>query len=397
MTIQSKSWLSQSVLCRILCAEFFLFLIFVFPSWALEKNSKDIAAIDSRLNQTQAASEVKKGNYARAVDLLQQALKQSSQSASLRQNLSVVLADWGRVLWEQKKIVDAADKLKQAVEADFKNGPAWFLMGDIAYLHQSDFRSAVLYWKKALPLAPAPIQKQIIERISRAELDGHLEQGYVSITSSHFDVRFPSGFKKEEALRLSQYLEREYSKFSDELKINPAQLTLIIYEKQSFDRLTGARDETLGLYDGRIRIGSREVHGPYESIILSHELAHAFLQHAFGNHLPIWIQEGYAQAKEPVRMLTDNEKRIEKELKSGTGWIPLKWLDRKFSQPSNLEDVSRSYLQARLTIAAILEKSANGVAFQQFLGRVSKGETMKEAFEASFKGMSWNSIEYGRF
>ena len=390
----------RSVLCRFFCVQislFFIQLIFVFPSWALENNPKGIAAIDPRLYQTQAASEVKKGNYARAVDLLQQALKQSSKSASLKQNLSAALADWARLLWDQKSIADAADKLKQAVEADSKNGPAWFLMGDIAYLHQSDFKSAVLYWKKALPLAPSPIQKQIIERISRAELDGHLEHGYVSITSTHFDVRFPSGFKKQEAERMSQYLEGEYAKFSRELKINPPQLTLIIYEKQSFDRLTGAHDETLGLYDGRIRIGSREVHGPYESIILSHELAHAFLQHAFGNHLPIWIQEGYAQAKEPVRILTEDQKRIEKELKSGTGWIPLKWLDRKFSQPANLEDVSRSYLQARLTIAAILKKSVDGVGFQQFLGRVSKGEPLKEAFEASFNGLSWNSIEYGRF
>jgi hypothetical protein len=131
-------------------------------------------------------------------------------------------------------------------------------------------------------------------------------------------------------------------------------------------------------------------------MILSHELAHAFLQHAFGNDLPIWIQEGYAQAKEPVRILTSGQKRIEAELRSGTGWIPLKWLDRKFSQPVNLEDVSRAYLESRMVVAFLL-KQRDASAFQSFLSQMAGGKEVRTSFETAFQGLSWSSVEYGRF
>lgn len=370
----------------------FLFSLMVSPFLFATENSQ----INVRAIQAQAQSETQKGNHVRAVELLRQTLKAAPNSMAIKMNLSQALTDRANQLFSQKQMDAAVAHLHEAVAVEPKNGPAWFFLGDIAYLNQNNFQTAVSYWKKALPLAPAQIQKQINERISRAEIDRHLEQGYVSFSTTHFEIRFSKDVPKKEVSRVGDYLEAEYAKFSTELNMTPPKLTLIIYPKQSFDRITGSHDETLGLYDGRIRIGSRELNSKYESTILSHELAHAFLQHAFGSGLPIWIQEGYAQSKEPVRFLTTEEKRIEAELIAGTGWIPLKWLDRRFTQPSNLEDVTRSYLQSRLVIAYLLKKGV-GSAFQQFLTRISKGEALKSAFEASFKGISWNSIEYGRF
>ena len=332
----------------------------------------------------------------RRVSSLRKVLKQSPQSVAAKQNLSIALSDWAQGLIQKKQAASAVEKLKEAVNIAPQNGPAWFSLGDIVYLQNSNFNEAVLYWKKALPLAPIAIQKQIQERISRAELDKHLEQGYASISSMHFLIRFPADFSKAEAVRVGKYMEAEYGKLSTELKVSPEKLTLIIYQKQSFDRVTGSHDETLGLYDGRIRIGVREVGGEYESVILSHELAHAFLQNAFGSNLPIWIQEGYAQSKEPERPLTPEQTKIKNDLLSGVGWIPVKWLDRKFSQPSNLDDVSRSYLQSRIIVAFLLRKSGSG-DFQLFLSEISKGKDVESAFKASFKGLSWNTVEYGRF
>jgi len=346
-----------------------------------------VFASDSTLNKADLES---------TLSNLQTALKKDPKSERIKQNLSAALTDQARVFFERKQTDQAFSNLKEAVSLAPKNGPAWFFLGDIAYLQQSDFRYALKCWKKAFPLAPSEIQRQITERISRAELDNHLEQGHVVFPSKHFDIRYPVSFSKEEARRIGDFMEGEYSKLAAELNTSPARLTLIVYQKQSFDRLTGQHDETLGMYDGRIRIGAKDIGGPFEAIILSHELAHAFLQHAFGNNLPIWIQEGYAQAKEPQRVLTEDQKRIDRELSSGAGWIPLKWLDRKFSQPTNLEDVTRSYLQSRRVVRYLL-RSGKGAAFQQFVERITKGETTKEAFLAEYPGLSWNSIEHGRF
>jgi len=322
-------------------------------------------------------------------------LKQSPASPAAKQNLSQVLTDWANHLLASKQTDAALQALQEAVAIEPKNGPAWFLMGDIAYLRQSRFKEALEYWGKAYPLAPEHVQKQITVRQSRAKLDQHVERGYESVASSHFDVRFEKGINRGQAEQTAQFLEAEYQKLAAELQIQPAKITVIIYGKQGFDRFSGGHDETLGLYDGRIRMSGQYMNTAYEKTVLSHELAHAFLQHAFGSSLPIWIQEGYAQYHESERALTLNEQKMEKELRDGGGWIPLKWLDRKFLQPSGLEEVTRAYLQSRMVVGHLIEKEGSA-SFLGFLRKVSQGMVLREAFESSFK-TGWNDMEYGRF
>lgn len=322
-------------------------------------------------------------------------LKKSPASLAAKQNLSQALTDLANQLLVSKQTDAALKALQEAVSVEPKNGPAWFLMGDIAYLQQSRFKEALEYWGKAYPLAPDYIQKQITVRQSRAKLDQHVERGYESVATAHFDIRFEKGTNREQAEQTGQFLEAEYQKLASELQIQPAKMTVIIYGKEGFDRFSGGHDETLGLYDGRIRMSGQYMNTPYEKTVLSHELAHAFLHHAFGNQLPVWIQEGYAQYYESERVLTPEEERIKKELQAGQGWIPLKWLDRKFLQPSGVEEVTRAYLESRMVVGHLIKKEGAG-SFLEFLKKVSQGTPMKAAFESSFK-TSWNDMEYGRF
>ena len=43
------------------------------------------------------------------------------------------------------------------------------------------------------------------------------------------------------------------------------------------------------------------------TLILAHELAHAFLREEFGPRLPVWVHEGFAQASKPARPLAPRE------------------------------------------------------------------------------------------
>lgn len=322
-------------------------------------------------------------------------IKQSPASPAAKQNLSQALTDWANYLLVSKKTPEAVKALEEAVAVEPKNGPAWFLMGDIAYLQQSRFKEALEYWGKAYPLAPDYIQKQITVRQSRAKLDQHVERGYESVATAHFEIRFEKGMNRGQAEQTAQFLEAEYQKLATELQTQPSKMTVIIYGKEGFDRFSGGHDETLGLYDGRIRMSGQYMNTPYEKTILSHELAHAFLHYAYGNQLPVWIQEGYAQYHESERNLTPEEQRIKKELQAGQGWIPLKWLDRKFLQPSGIEEVTRAYLESRMVVGHLIEKEGAG-PFLAFLKKISLGEPLKTAFESSFK-TGWNDMEYGRF
>lgn len=330
------------------------------------------------------------------IETLRKAVQSDPASRSARRNLSAALTEYSRQPPVSRDGRERLSLLREAVNADAENGPAWMEIGDLLYLGQSDFNGALEAWKKALPLAPPDYRRPLVDRISRAETDLRLERTHQSLDSARFQIRYAPGFNPEEAARILAYVEARYGELSASLGIQPRPLTLIIYPDGAFNRVTGGHETVLGLYDGRIRIGEKEIGGPLEGVILSHELAHAFLQHAYGNQLPVWIQEGFAQAWEPPRAFSEDEKAQEAALRDGTGWVPLKWLDRRFLQPSSEEDVSKAYLQARQAVAALIERSG-GQEFKAFLERLSRGEELKPAFEKSFKGVSWNSAEHGRF
>jgi tetratricopeptide (TPR) repeat protein len=334
-------------------------------------------------------------DHAKAVADLKASLAKDPRSKPLRSALSAALSEWGNSLYESGNRKQALPKYLEAVESDPENGPAWFMLGDLSYLELSDFGKAEYYWNKAMPLAPPEIRRAIVDRISRGRADQALERRYQSLETPNFVVRYGEGFDPAEARRIGTYLEERYAVLAEELRTQASRLTVIIYADGSFGRLSGGHDEILGLYDGRIRMPASQVKGPYEKVILSHELAHAFLQHRFGGGLPVWIQEGYAQSKEPERPYNPAETEALQKLAEGTLWTPIPYLDRRFSKPVSADQASEAYLEARMAVRYLLENSPQG-EFVVFLERLSRGEPVDKAFGASFPKLDWDQFSHGR-
>jgi len=319
---------------------------------------------------------------------------EKTKSQPANRLLSAIFLDWGIALYQRKNNQLAAEKLNQAVELDAENGPAWFILGDLAYLAQNDFKKAEYYWKKALPFAPPDKRREITERISRAAQDRSLEREHTSVETEHFSVRYSKDAGRDDAERIALYLEERHAYLRDELGIVPSKLTVIIYPAASFDSLTKGHDEILGLYDGRIRVPEPYLNTGYEKIILSHELAHAFLQHGYSDSLPIWVQEGYAQAKESGIRSTPEEAVLLEKIKDKSLWIPLEYLDRRFLKPSSGQDTTLAYLQSRYVVQYLVAQNKEN--FSAFLKALSTGSPVEKAFEESFINLKWNDLNHGR-
>ncbi len=350
------------------------------------------SAAATELNN-QAIQEAQAGHLTEAVSLLRQAWELAPSDSKIRSNFSQALTDQALALRRSGRTEQAVKLFRESVQVDAANGRAWIELGNLCYLELNDFDQAIDCWKQARGLVPASHWQAVSERLSQAERDRMIERRFAAYPTEHFQIRFPGPEYEEMAVRIGQWLETEYDLFSKELGVSPRP-TVILYGGKDFERLSARRDWSIGFYDGRIRIRIEDIGTPYEPQILSHELAHAFLHEAYGNRIPTWLHEGYAQLKEPPRMLSPREKELESRLVSGTAWIPLKWLDSRFEQPSNTEDVGRAYMESRI-VAQFLINAHGMERFKEFLERLASGESMEGAFDASFSPSRWSRVEQG--
>jgi len=362
----------------------------------------------SELN-TQGVRAAQQGQWELGVGYLRRAVKVNPRDVLLRQNLSGILTDWAIQLERSGDAAQAERLLLEAVTDDPDNGVAFVRLGDLAYFRRSDFSGAIASWKRANgKLSPAE-WRAVADRISQAQRDATIEQDFVSEGTEHFDIRLSHrGTADLEAL--GRLLETAYAALVEQLGSGPSKLTVIVYTERDMRRTYYQRDWALGFYDGRLRLLGRELGTDVAPMMVAHELAHAFLQHAYGPALPIWVHEGFAQLQErdpstrppaeagglaqdvaPAGLRqprTDDELRLEEAVAGGDAWVPLKWLDRRFAQPSYREDVGRAYVQARLVVAELIRR--RGVArFKTFLDAVAKGTPVDAAYDAAFAPDHW--------
>ena len=345
-------------------------------------------------NQAVAAAQA--GDFEQAARLLRQATALSPEDAQIRQNRAAILADWGQRLLEQEGRPDRArEALRESLEVDSEQRKALFLLADLEYNSGGELSRPLAMWKKAYAQGSAVERTVLQQRIEQAERDLRIERGFSAARTAHFQVHYELEAHEEAARQVGELLEKHYALLSGVLGSSPQQLTAILYSERDFRRVAG-KDWVLGLYDGRIRLRVEDVEAGRAEPLLAHELAHAFLMHAYGPLLPVWIHEGFAQAMEPERSLSEEEGRMERQIEARSAWVPLRWLDRRFQQPSNNEDVGKAYLQARFTVRKLL-RLAGPEKFRDFLRQIGSGVSVDRAYNQSFSPSVWVRADQGNF
>lgn len=336
------------------------------------------------------------GRFEEGVALLRQALAMEPGDPLTRKNLSGVLTDWGRQLQRQGHIDRAVPTLQEAIEYDPHNGMAPLVLGDLLYLNRSEMAAAVQLWKRAHGKIPEAVWPSVANRIAQAERDQLFEHDVSIRRTAHGEIRFQHA-NTEDLDALEQAFEAAYAKLVEQLGAGPPRLTVIVYSASDLRRVYSLqRDWALGFYDGRIRLTLQELGRVHLDDIVAHELAHAFLHYTYGDRLPIWVHEGYAQLQERVQVRRGEAARIEAGLQARALWIPLKWLDRHFQQPSGDEDVARAYLQARLATQELITRYGTA-RFLSFLGKLSSGMRIEQAYDEVFAPARWARADHGIF
>ncbi len=342
----------------------------------------------------QAIQQGKAGNVEQAVGLLREAAELSPGDPLIRTNLSMALSDLGQRHAKEGRTEEALRLLKEAVGLHPENGSALALMGDLHYLEKNDFVQAIQSWKQAHRFLPAAQGRILSDRIAQAQRDQAVERRFLAAKTIHFQIRYPSPEDHEKALRVGQILEQAYARISAELDSYPTSITAIVYGGPEFQQVNARRDWALGFYDGRIRIRLEEIGTEREAWVLPHELAHAFLQETYGHRLPIWVHEGYAQVHESPRELSSREQAVAQGVALGRNWIPLKWIDSRFEQPTSDEDILRCYGESRRVVEHLISKHGSE-RFKEFLKRISSGEPVDRAFDQSFAPERWSRVDQG--
>lgn len=342
-----------------------------------------------------AVGEAKAGRFEEAAASLREALSIDPADAPARKNLSLILTDWVRQESAQLSSEQVNAFLEEAVSLDSHNGPAWAQLGELCYFTRNDLSAAVAAWQKAQAEAPPDIARALADRITRAQRDLLIERSYAAIRTDHFDIRFQDGRNLDTAA-LGGLLESAYTQLSGELAGWAPRLAVIVYTDNDIRRVATQRDWAVGFYDGRIRLRVDELTAPFLSDMVIHELSHAFLQHLYGWRLPVWVHEGYAQLHESGKTRTPEIIRLSQQVAARTAWIPLRWLDRHFQQPTGKDDLLRAYAQSRLVVAKLVEK--NGMeSLRQFLGALKQAGSVEAAFDRFFAPLQWAKADKGLF
>lgn len=354
-------------------------------------------ALDQTELNNRGVSAAQAGRFDEGVQRLRQALALNAQDALTRKNLSGVLTDWAAQLERQGRTDEAIAALREAVAYDEASGPAWVRLGDLLYLRRSDIPAAVQAWQRAAASAPSDVSRVLAERIARAQRDETIEKGFasesISRSTAHFTIRFQEA-RTIDVSTFEQLLEEHYARLANALGGGPSQLTVIVYTAQDIERVYTKRDWAIGLYDGRLRLRIDELQQPFLPDLVAHELAHAFLHHHYGDRIPMWVHEGFAQAQERPREAPPELAQVEAGVNTRSAWIPLKWLDRRFSQPTGTEDVARAYVESRLVVQELITR--HGMPkFKAFLDVLGRGTDVDAAYNGAFAPSRWSRADMG--
>ena len=349
---------------------------------AIELNNRGVRAAET-------------GNFEEAISLVRQALNRAPDDQQFRKNLSAMLTQWANTREEQGRIDEAKDALQEAGELEPTNWQALARLGELRYVTQGDLGLVLDAWKRAYAHMPTAQRDVVAKRIAQAERDQTIERTFSSHGTAHFAIRFDSPQHAPDAESVGEALEQAYGAIKQRMGAGPSQVHVILYSGSDFQRVSGRRDWAVGLYDGRIRLRLEEAQSPFAPQLVAHELAHAFLATGYGPRLPTWVHEGFAQSQEPEGPQNQRYETLLPGLTSRTAWIPLKWLDRRFAQPSNLEDVERAYAQSRYVVDRLIKQHGMD-RFQNFLSQLKSGRSVDAACESAFS-IRWARLDQGLF
>jgi len=249
---------------------------------------------------------------------------------------------------------------------------------------RGELAPAVEHLARALELAPEREDREALARVLerwRRELE--LGADDWSEASNRFALTFDTD--RADLLHHShevlEHLEQSYEElvrwFGRDPLATRLPVRVVFYDPEDFDRLTGLGDWAGGVFDGVVRISSRDLAaGDAWRRTLVHELVHAFLDALCGARVPGWLNEGLAQrleGKGPAPHLVAS--LIEH------GVFPLERLTGSLATWDDPREIGLAYVQS-LVFVDYLAATYGDESLRRALFALERGEALAAGFEA---------------
>jgi tetratricopeptide (TPR) repeat protein len=231
------------------------------------------------------------GDFERAAEYLERAVEHLPEEPEIHLLLAAIYFRQGE-LYEARRAADEVLSLREG------HPQAHELLGDISY-QEGYLTRAVPEWEAALEKA-GPHAARLRAKIERAERESDAESSFSREVSVHFTLQYDDTVPDGIATAILEEMEQAYDMIGAELGEYPeGDIPVILYSKVVFTEITRNPLWVAGSFDGKIRVpvrgltSGRDVHRLRP--ILTHELAHAFIQQMAPQGLPLWFQEGLAK------------------------------------------------------------------------------------------------------
>ena len=287
------------------------------------------------------------GDAGRSIELLEEAVARDPENGDALAWLTLAYLRNGDLEF-------AAFYLDQALHSSARverAGPVWEEIGNLC-AQRGRLEDALEAWEQARRLkgGDAGLDAKI-ERTRREWAYGH---GQRFFAGSDFEFYFDPSIEVSTVESIDRFLQESAAAQADFFmaRLRPPQ-AVILYRDRGYFRMLETPDWVAGFFDGKIHVPLDQAGGASEMFLalLSHELAHAFLQEVGAHRAPAWLQEGLAQYVEGRRV----DRAMAAGVAPGTG----SWIfdsDGDFHQRVDRERARRAYILSLSFVQSLVRR-----------------------------------------
>lgn len=233
--------------------------------------------------------------------------------------------------------------------------------------------AAVRMYDRSLQIRQNPF---VDDRVRQIQMNKRLATRYSTHNTTHFEIHYPDDVTPMLARQLGEVLEREQKRLRRWIPLEELEPVVVnVTWWHEFRGTYTGSDFVLGFYNGKITVpfAGVDATNPNVVAILSHELAHAMIAQATGDHAPRWFQEGLAQRIE-LRQFHENAFNMYED----DHLLPVALLDAVLRGSPDPEMITAAYTTAQTHIRFV-ESRFGRKALTAMLTAYREGATTEEA------------------
>jgi len=406
---------------RLLLNTAILFFLFFMPAIFAPQSIAEGAHI---LNDS-AADLMRRGEYEKALEKLQDSFSLFPYDESIRKNLIAAYASVGKQQLDRKQFDEAAKNFENARKLAPDNQEYGILKGIAlywgkhydesaielenarqnggenvlllyylgkSYYDAGDLTRALDAWDRALLLDPDI--KAVRDMAAKARRESPVEARMTKGYSSMFVISYDEGTRSDLADDVLNALETAYNRVGSDFSYYPVtRVPVILYTKRDYRSVTAGPEWSGGLYDGKVRlpIGGAAKITPMLRGVLSHEYTHVVVGELTKGNCPAWLNEGLAEMegrKEYNPPLTELEKTAR-----ANSYIPFATLEKTLAS-LDTQRAALAYQQSYSLVNFMI--SAYGMyKLRDILVNLGRGLDSNAAITGAFAdyGLDFKGIE----